>query len=158
MLSSPPFPRLSVGLSPSASLALFRFLLSSHLHFFPLPVGISHHSISSSLCFFLSFHLQSTHLYSVFCFYSCLFLALHLFLPFHSCLGVLFLLCKNQSVHTLVSTDLLPPTHTHTRTRAHTHTHCPTHIKTTAIQKICSRTVYNAPGFICECSFAGWPH
>lgn len=58
MLSSPPFPQLYVCLSPSFSLALFGFLLCSHLHIF-LPV-ISYHSLSSSLCFCLSTCCQYT--------------------------------------------------------------------------------------------------
>lgn len=129
----------SIQISPRLSSSLF----SSLLLFLTTP----------SLPYYVSFHLQSTHLYSFFCFYSCLFLALHLFSSLRSCLEIVFLLRENQSVHMHVYTDLPPPTHTHTDTHAHTLLH--THVKRTAIQKICSRTVYDAPGYICARSFAG---
>lgn len=57
------------------------------------------------LLMFLSFHLQSTHLYSFFCFYSCLFLALRLFFSLHSCLEIIFFFVRiNQSIRTSTQT------------------------------------------------------
>lgn len=142
MLSSPPFPHPLLWLYSDFSSALILIFFPPCCYFSPLPLF---------LLVFLSFHLQSTHLYSFFCFDSCLFLALHLFFSPQSCGEIIFLLRENQSVRTHELADLLPPTHTHTKT----HTLHHTHIKRTAIEKICSRAVYNAPEFICACSFAG---
>lgn len=66
-----------VCLSLSLFLALFTFLLIS-LVFFSFSVVISHPSLSPSLYVSCS-PLSVTHLFSLLCFYSCLFAALHFF-------------------------------------------------------------------------------
>lgn len=123
--------------------------------FFPLPVVISHHSLSSSLCFFLS--TCSQHTFAHFSLSTAAsFLALHLFFSLQSCLEIIFLLRENQALHTHDSTDLLPPTHTH----RNVHTAPRTHKKNSNTENMQQNSLQCSWVYLCVliCRTPGWPH
>lgn len=153
------FPSISSSVCRSLS-----FLFSGSIQisprlsssFFSLPVVISHHSLSSSLCFFLS--TCSQHTFSHFSVSTAVsFLALHLFFSLQSCLEIIFLLRENQSLRTqVVSTGLLPPTHTHTN--LHTAPH--THKKNSNTENMQQNNLQCSWVYLCVliCRMPGWPH